>query len=415
LSQPINPYAVSAPAEDTFHPIHFGGTSTRDDLMMSLLDSPPRKGWARLRGPTTSLLIAAGVLLIVSEFDGEDEPLPSILWILCGFLASPAWLKLARVLTPGRRKQIERINRMADKQKPTWGWFEEEIVVLRDQNSTLKARWNFFVGPMIFPEHFMLPMTSDATRRIILPWRFFASPDDANTLIQLAAENHHAVAQDRPNLELLVDLISQGDGFVQSDIDEAKLWDKDHWPFTADADGQFDCEIDTAAVMGTRWFAMYSAFAIVLVIVWYFLPIWVAAAGWLLYEYMFFGNWQFIFDRPFSSLLVIGPTIAILIFFLYFVLKSLLSSRQIQKQPLGIRLRKAGVYLSHESFESWFRWPMIEHVIIKPDRAGWLVEETGDQAEFPQVCFENEETFEQFKTVLQAVGPSAQVEQTSTT
>jgi hypothetical protein len=405
LTERINPYAVTTAqnGELPFQPVHFHGVATHDDLRMTLRDSPLKKGWARVQPGISLAFISVAILLFASSYSDGDEPLPSIVWLVMGFVALPPWLAVARILTPGRRQQIERIKRMAAKQKPSWGWIDQEFVVICDENSVLRASWDFFAAPMIFPEHLMLPITSDANRRIILPWRFFGSVDDVRSLIPFLSEKQHALSQDPPQQEAIAELISQTTPPPARDTAQARNWDRDHWPFPSDPHDQFDFTIDTAAVMSTRRFATYSTLIALLILLWYFLPLLVAAAAWSIYEYRFFGSWDFLTERPFSSLLVLLPTGFALIYLSIMMLKAMFSSRQIQQQPVAIRIRRDGIHLSHQAFASWLRWPIVEAVIVEDDQAGWIVEETGDEVRFPRICFDTDESFEQFKARLQAV------------
>ncbi len=407
VNETINPYAVTTSGESLLEPIHFGGLATRDDLMMSLLDSPPKSGLARLKYPAAVSLVFGMLWLIDVEFADDDETLPSFVWILVAFMLLPGWMHLSRRLTPGRRKQIERINVMAARRKPTRGWIDEEMLVIHDENSAIRASWSFFGPALVFPTHLLLPLTSDASRRVVLPWRFFFSPEDVRLLCQTLQGKSLLMVNVPPNDRQLQGLLDQRQSFVAVDVARARQWSADDWPFDSSREGQFETTIDLAATLTSRRFALYTSLGVIAILIWYFLPLWVAILGWLAQQYATFGDWSFLHLRLVSTLLILIPAGAALAFFVYVIFQSLFASRKIQKRPFRVLLRDAGVHLSHESFESWFTWLATKEVIAEDDCVGWIDEESGDEIRFPKICFAEEATFQEFKTMLQSFAAGA--------
>ncbi len=411
-TEPLNPYAVTHSGTTLSYPIHIGGKLTRDDLLMSLRDSPRKTGFARLQYP-----IAAGIIIVaVSGVDflmvGGDEPILSVTWMIVAFTLLPAWAALAPTLTRGYRQRLKRIEVMAGNQRDEFGWFDETHFVLCAGDSIFRARWNFFDRCLVFPTHILMPLVADATRRMVVPYRFFSSAEDARHACRFLQEKVGLLLDQPPSDADLAELVAQAEASRQLNVKQARQWNKDDWPFESDSEpqlsgSQFDWAINLTADQTVPRIAFKAATAILLIMLYYFLPVWIATAAWLINDYLFFGDWGFIRDRPWSSMLVLGPAGFLIVYFIYIAVGSIVRSRTIHAQGMDVRMRSAGIHLSHATFESWFPWSETADVIVEADRAGWIAKESMDEIQFTKNCFESEDRFEEFKAMLQKLRPES--------
>ena len=405
MTEPLNPYAVTTSGQPPSYPIHFGGQLTRDDLWISLRDSPPKRGFARFQYPLIVLVITSGVLASQILLAASDALLSSITLMMLAFLLLPGWLSLIRIIAPGYRKRLRRLEVMSANQRPTSGWLDEEYFVIGSADSTLRARWSFFTAPFVFPSHLMLPLVTDPSHRVILPVRFFSSAEDVRHVCQFLSEKLGLLVNLPADEKRLAEGVGQADPPVRIDVEQARRWSDENWPFESDIEQQFDWTVDLTANETSRWFAFKVAMVILLFMLWYVLPVWVATAAWLLNNYLFFGDWNFLIEQIGSTAIVLGPAGFIFCFFMYSAIRSAIQTRHIQSQPLAIRMRTSGIHLSQPAFDSWFAWTAVKSVITEEKSAGWVAVESLDEVRFPPGCFDSQESFESFKAALRTRSP----------
>ncbi len=402
---PLNPYAVALPVDQPSEVVHFGGKLTRDDLMMSLHDSPPKKGMPHYRY-LVLIALAVGVL-VASEFVFvvPGEPPAGFVWIVIGFLLLFPWIELVNRMTPGRRRRVRRINAVAAAGKSTAGWLDDQHLVLCNDETMLRAKWGFFGPALLFPTHVLLPLSADSNHRVVFPWRFFGSVEDAKQVCH-SLRVKTGLMVDQVDEKVLAASIGRKDAIPRIDVGLTRSFDALHWPFQSDSEGQSDWTLDLTAKQTSQWFALKSMLAILLFMLLYFLPIWGVVVGWLIHDYLFFGNWGFLRERVFSSVIVLGPAALLLGFFIYSAVRAASQLRSVQSKPLQIRLRAAGAHLSHATFDSWFAWSACKELILDEKSVGWIDRQSLDEVRFPVECFEDRAGFDRFRETLSKIGPA---------
>ena len=176
-----NPYAP--PAADLVtapdRVIHFHGTLTGEELMMTLRERPPRRGdrW-RVLGLVllSAVMCGHGAYEVLS---GAHDRLGATLFLVAGAYASMfGWVLLIRQGFPYHRQRVKRVTTAGARQQPQSGWLDEQGLTVVSPNSVFQAGWAAFGPVLLFPQQVMLPMAIDQGRRIPLPWRFFRTPQD---------------------------------------------------------------------------------------------------------------------------------------------------------------------------------------------------------------------------------------------
>lgn len=407
VSHAVNPYAVTSPSDAPAHPIHFGGTLNRDDLMVSMRDSAPQTGWARFRFPVLMLAIVVVLGLIETVVGPPGMELTSVLWPVLAYPLLPAWLWFVRMVTPSQRRRRNRLEEAAKHCTLNCGWMDDERFVIYDADMFLRARWSFFGSAFVFNSHLLLPLAADSTHRIVLPFRFFATPADVKQSLDMVGEHVGMLINDPPKEHEMAEQVQSTGIETQTHSVQATLsWDANDWPFDSNNEAEQDFDIDLTAGQKSAKFAMLAMFGVFIFMVWYFLPVWAAVIGWLLSNYLSNGDWTFLLDQIAGTAIVVGPAAFILIFFLYSAIAATIQIRRAQSQPFSIRLRPEGIHLTHENFQSWFRWSAVEQVLVEDDAAGWRVKENKDEVKFPSTCFTNESEFERFQKALENFGPT---------
>ncbi|MEM8668899.1 MAG: hypothetical protein AAGG48_15370 [Planctomycetota bacterium] len=404
MSDSPNPYAVTPLDQDlTIQPIPFGGTPTRDDLMVSLKDSPQRSGVARLQYPL-SLGFIIIVMVLIYFLDGGGR-LGSIMWPVIAYPLLPVWLWFLRWLSPKQKRRRQRLEEAAKRIQPTFGWIDEEHVVVYEHDMFLRAQWSFFSAGFLFRRHLVLPISPDSTHRIVLPFRFFREPAELRQCIEIVGQKNGFLVNSPPNDDRLGYEVQVSDTVTPSlDFGTALSWDSQQWPFGSTEEDRIEFTVDLSGGQRGWRFSLLSFFGVLLFAVLYFLPIWVASLGWLISFYRATGNWSFLFDEIAATAIVVGPAAFILSFFIFNAVATMVRFGRVQSFPMSIYLRSDGVHLSHENFDSWFRWASVERVLVDSANAGWVIASNKDEARFPASCFESPEDFERFQTALQEFG-----------
>jgi len=330
----------------------------------------------------------------------------SMIWPVLAYPLLPAWLWLIRLVTPSQRRRRRRLEETAKHCTLNRGWLNEERFVIYDDDMFLRAHWTFFGSAFAFDSHLLLPMAADSTHRIVLPYRFFAAPADVKQSLETVNEKVGLMVNGPPKDPNLADQIESTENPSEVyRVEETLAWDSDNWPFASSGEDQQDFSVDLTAGQKNWKFSLMAMFGVLLFMVWYFLPVWVAVAGWLLSNFLWTGEWAFLLDQIAATAIVVGPAAFILVFFLYSAAAATVQIRRVQTQPFSIRMRSEGIHLSHENFQSWFRWAAVEQVLVEEATAGWQVKENKDEVRFPAACFESDEEFQRFQQTLERFGP----------
>jgi hypothetical protein len=400
VSETVNPYAVTPTELATRpEPVLFGGTLTRDDLLVSMRDAPPKRGWSRLRYPLTVVLIV--VMISLLNASGAAGSALGSIWPIAIYPLLPAWMWLVRLVTPFYRRRRRRMEASAAQPMLDRGWIDPDHVVIYDEHSFLRSSWDFFGSAFVFESHLLLPVATDSTIRLIFPFRFFASPADAKQALAMVEEKVGCLVNSPPNDHSLADQVqSMETAAAGYQIDETLAWNSTHWPFESDESEQHDFAIDLTGKRQGWKFTLIAVLTILGYGLWYFLPIWLACIVWLIRNFRQAGDASFLLDQPVTTAIIMIPAAWILLLFLNNAVQAIFRIRGAQSQPFLIRLRSTGVHLSHASFQSWFRWSAVDRVLIESDSAGWVVKKNQDQVRFPLACFESREVFEAFKQRL---------------
>ena len=94
------------------------------------------------------------------------------------------------------------------------------------------------------------------------------------------------------------------------------------------------------------------------------------------------------------------------VFMLVVIMRAMLRMRGVQKQPFRIAFRDAGVHVAHDTYQSWFRWPLVMGAITEEKTAGWIVAESEEEVRIRRACFSSAEQFESFKAAIVSHFPS---------
>lgn len=395
---PLNPYAVTTDGDEATPTIHFHGTETRDDLMVSLHDAEPKTGLSRLSYPFFLVVIVA--VFLVQPAGPSTDPWSAFNWILMGGALVPLWLRIIRYLGPTYRQRVQRLNRIADAAENTSGFMNDDGIVIVDSESMVRFDWRFFASPLLFKTHLVIPLGSNQLHRLVLPWRFFRSPADAKQACELVRQRCHVLVNGAPKHDKIWNQQCPINSFPVLDADTAMAWDHNDWPFESDANTQSDHVLELRGGQSSSRFAILTAASVSIIFAWYFLPVWLAVAGWLLQNFRINGDWDFVLNFPEASLIVFGPCLLLTAFFIYTAGRSVFKVHEIQSQTILIRIRDRGIHLAHPAFKSWVMRESIDRTATNELQAGWVQRITQDEVQFPKECFDSPEAFEQFCSAL---------------
>ncbi|NND97095.1 MAG: hypothetical protein HKN47_07190, partial [Pirellulaceae bacterium] len=293
---------------------------------------------------------------------------------------------------------------------PSTGWLNDEYFLDQDSLSTVKLKWEHFASGIVFPTHLFLPIVTDHTRRIILPWRFFSSPSDVRQVCEFVHEHSGTTANHPPDDQALGELFEnqQLEGRQQGrrmDFERSQQWNQDEWPYACDSSEQYECAIDLSLGQSLAKYLTLTSLFVLPMGIWLFLPIWVAAIGWIITNYQFFGDWNFLVSRPWSTAFAVIPVVGLMAVFIGGAMQSVIRYRSLQTQPMMIRIRQAGIYIAGKTFESWMSWAAIDDVLLGDKAAGWILAESGDEIGLPAKCFSSQSDFQGFQDALLRLRP----------
>lgn len=399
MNDPINPYAVSELDSDTLEPIYFSGTLTRDDLRVSLLNAPPKTGRARISTAVwMALVVVAFTLLCLALARGQR--IDPVVFFGASLLFIGPWVSFLNFCMPGNRARARRVEISAKNQKPFVGWLDETNFVTTDQRSALVASWAYFGPVFIFPTHLLLPAAVDSGRRITLPWHFFESPGDVRRVCSFLKSRLGVIVIKPPNDATLASIMAEGDNVVYCDADSHRRLSSENWPFETDSAGESSFEVDLSNAMSSVSAALVTLCATVLSVIGYLLPIWFAFAVWI-YQPDFPGERRLLEDGAGLFMIIFASIASIFaVFMLVVIMRAMLRMRGVQKQPFRIAFRDAGVHVAHDTYQSWFRWPLVMGAITEEKTAGWIVAESEEEVRIRRACFSSAEQFESFKAAI---------------
>ena len=206
----VNPYAAPLEVSRQIEPIRFGfGRSlTLDDHLVAMRESPPPKGLARLRYFFASLIIFGALLSFANYSSQAGQPPPAIAWLLIGASLCPLWLWIVGKVSPQRRKRLQRVHAMAEAAKPVDGLMSDDFFFDYDNDTAVRCQWSHFSRAYIFPDHLVLPVAIDMNRRVVLPWRLFASPADVQQVIEFVKNRVGTLVNQGPNSQQLAEIFA---------------------------------------------------------------------------------------------------------------------------------------------------------------------------------------------------------------
>ncbi|MGB7346166.1 MAG: hypothetical protein WBD20_18250 [Pirellulaceae bacterium] len=415
----VNPYAAPSDVSATIPPIRFGFGQklTLEDLQVSLRDTAPRKGLNRFQLPIVGILVLYILLVLSSATDPSNasEPAPAIVWMLMGVAVCPFWIWLVGRFGPQRRKRVQRIRKMAEDPKANDGLITNDCLFDFDNDTASRCEWSHFGRSHIFPQHLVLIVAADSNRRFVIPWRFFASPAEVRQVCQHVADRLGVSANQPPTDKELAEIFQQRE---LEPLDPEPIWpiadpcrfDKDHWPHVnknndVDAADQFDCEVDLSGDLSLWKYTGIASALIAAYLLWVFLPIWIAVATWLALNYQHFGNWSFLVQRRWSSVVVLVPVVGLLYVFLKAAVDSLLQNRSRQSQRLTMRIRRSGIHFAGPTFETWFATAAFSKWNVNENSVGWTLKETGEEILIPASCFKDATEFKRLSEAIQSELP----------
>lgn len=352
-----------------------------------------------------TMVLLVGCLLLAVGMAQRNDSESSYLWTIIGVGLLPGWVRFAVAFTPGKRKRNKRLKALSKQQREKCGWLNNQWLVEYDDHSAIRGSWSMVSNAMIFPTHLLLPQVVDNSRRIVLPWRFFASYQEIRQTIDIL----HAkvgVLVNRPPLEDEFEASVDRESLSEIDVAAPITWDAIHWPFPSTREDETSFVLDLTRGRSPALTALRFTLTIALVLAWIFLPVLIGLFLWLTTQYQQFGGWSFIYDQPAIAAIGLVPSVLLVAFAVY---RSFIGARaavKFQATPLQLCLRPEGLHLSKESVDSWSQWTAIRQVIAEPKYAGWISAESGEKLRFPVACFSSPEDFERLKSALLRLGPA---------
>ena len=400
-----NPYEVTTGESRLDGPIFFSGELNEDDLRMTLRDAPPQKSKSQFQTPI--MLISLVIIVFAGDdiFSTPGMPSSSFVPILVAVALTPLWLWGSKFLLPSYRRRVRRLKVISRNIKPARGWIDDNHCLEQDRQITAKMTWEYFGNAIFLPEQLMLPVATNLHLRQVLPWRWFENSGDAIAVCSVAAARLGNWAQKPLSDEDIVALFADDSEEEQSprlDYQESKSWDEDQWPYESAASDQYDCEVDFIDRRTFASFVLIGTLAVVPIVVWFFLPVWIAAAYWITTNYRFYGDWSFLVSRPWSAGIAAVPIVAVLAVGMASVWGTIRAFRSRQSKPMLIRVRDRGIYLADKVIQVWITWEAISELIVTSKRIGWVMRETGDPVVFPKRCFKGDAMFEELESALQS-------------
>jgi hypothetical protein len=404
-----NPYASPSDVAASIEPIRFGFGErlTLADHEVALHDGVPAKGIKRLQRPLTSVLFIVFVWFVLIQVQEPGKPLPAFAWVFAGASVCPFWIAILSRFGRKRRQLVERVRRSAQQAKPTFGTIAQEYFYESDSDTVVRCSWDHFGRVFLFPAHLVLPVAFDPQRRVVIPWRFFASPGHARQVSRFVVERLGTVVNQMPSDQQLVSLMQCREEAnkpekVMWPYDNPTQFDKDHWPNVSSQDPRqqeqpIDCQIDLSADMSSWKYIGKSSILIVGYIALIFLPVLIAACLWVIGNYWLLNSWRFLTEHRWSSTLVVLPIVGVTFLILRAAFISLSYRRSQNASGLSMRFGDDGFYMSGLTFDSWLSHDAIENWILDEDSFGWTLRETGEDMRIPSHCFTDPEKLSQLK------------------
>jgi hypothetical protein len=395
MSESSNPYAASELSTEAVlgDPIYFSGTLTREDLQVSLLNSPQLAGAARIR-PT--IIAAIFYALLLSPWLLIGGPPPALLLAL---LCIKPWTRLLHFVMPFHRKRVKRCEIMSKNQREMLGSIDEDHLIISSDNSNVRAAWSHFAPALFFPTHLLLPFASEIHRRICIPWRFFDSPDEIQDVCQFIKERIGTTVDLRPKGAQLAEISREQVEVKRLDHRRAKAWSSMDWPLGDTAAMETRFEIDVSkALTPVRILASYLL-SIGLVIFLYPLPCWIVIGYWWFQQ----DGGQF--GETGDHIPLLSGIAFFFVLTLSWMFKRLSKQLRAQKKSLSIGLRSVGIHVSRSNMDAWLNWSSISELIFDDKSAGWIIKESLEESRIPAACFADRSRFTEFRSALAAHGP----------
>ena len=383
--------------------IPFQGTLTRDDLLLTLRESPARASdrWRAVALALLALIVGGRGGLQV--FQGIGDPVNATLMLVGGaYVAIFGWTLLIKPLFPYHRQRVQRVKTAAANQTAQSGWVDEQGVTICSEDSVLQARWATFAPAYLFPRQLMLPMVIDPGRRIPLPWRFFQSREALHEVEGLVKRHVGIRRRFRANLDQL-----RPSGHWETPLlqrPSSGRWEHGPWPETTAFSESFRVDL-SKAVTSSRYFGMFLLN--LLFILFCLAPIFVAILFWALCRYHQRGSWWALFDEPLELIITIGPPLAACGMLVIQFVAALQRARRFRSEPAGLTICDRYVHLSTATYQSWFRPASVHRVLVDQQAAGWVFAETLEEMKLPKACFA-EGDFDRFCRSLRKLDPSTQ-------
>lgn len=413
MDESINPYGAPAPATDSDQqadltvPVTFSGVWQSEDYLVALRSLDPSLVLQAITGVlAVPMFVAMVVIALRDTFPLENlVDFPPFVWFLITSMVTPLCWALWVIYGKHARLQRLRARKRGDAEQDfvKFGWVDEQGVFVCSATSAYRAQWELFSQPFLFRSHTVLPISFNASQRLVIPHRLFSSPSDCQAMRFFVHEKWGMQKSNRPKRDDLkkVSFARTDPSFrvtvAKPDLlsDSTQRWDDSMWPLQEQpSESQaFRIVDDVGPAVKSRW-AVLAGLAVFLG------PLYVMLTLWLAWDRSRFGDWSFLVWRSGENLWMQFPVLSLTIGALWMLWGQMRMTKQAAKETIELRITDVGIHFKRPSLDTWNGWSEIVKPIIESDRAGWVVKPLEDEVIYSKEAFRSNGEFEQFKAIM---------------
>ena len=390
-----NPYA--SPNESEIDPILFKGTLPEELLWRSTRQFVAFDTLTRVMGWLWVLFFCPVTCWHIYTQAIDNQRIHPIFWLLLAATILMAfWLPGVMYLINRLGSGGRRIRRLIESNETFRGWMNSDGVTVWTGGWALQAKWTHFAAPQLFRDFLSIPDVVDDRSRLLLPWHFFESHDaylQARTYIQ-----QRTGLPDEAVIKIgTIDGLDTHHNVFDFDHHTADKWTVQCWPPDATpVDSKVtsvritDCRSTVTRLVET---SLVTSVAVGILGV----PLIVAAAAWLFYDYQHFGGWGFLRTQPWENAFMLVPCGLLLILAVGLFVQLYTKHTDRFAGESTVALSNHGFCMRFNTATEWCTWSNVASIDSKQKSVAISLFNDSEALTIPQAAFANLEDFETFR------------------